>query len=157
MYIALILKRRLKLMIKWVRNGLILLATLSLLVVGQDKLFPPPVGKIPDGVISHRKATQDEKNYNKKLAKDYAQAGFGWSGREWECLLSLGPVKAGLITTQRTNEVVQLTELLNYLERKIAEANIKSLEVLNTLNTDTTHLVEPTNFGSTQDPVTTKL
>jgi hypothetical protein len=89
MCIALILKRRLKLMRKWVRSGLILLATLSLLVVGQDKLFPPPVGKIPDGVISHRKATQDEKKHNKKLAKDYAQAGFGWSGREWECLLAL--------------------------------------------------------------------
>ena len=74
---------------KWVRNGLILLATLSLLVVGQDKLFPPPVGKIPDGVISHRKATKDEKDRNRKLAKDYASAGFGWSGREWECLLSL--------------------------------------------------------------------
>ena len=56
---------------KWVRNGLILLATLSLLVVGQDKLFPPPVGKIPDGVISHRKATKDEKDRNRKLAKDY--------------------------------------------------------------------------------------
>jgi hypothetical protein len=89
MCIALILKRRLKLMRKWVRSGLILLATLSLLVVGQDKLFPPPVGKIPDGVISHRKATQDEKNHNKKLAKNYASAGFGWSGREWECLLAL--------------------------------------------------------------------
>jgi hypothetical protein len=89
MCIALILKRRLKLMRKWVKNGLILLATLSLLVVGQDKLFPPPVGKIPDGVISHRKATQDEKNYNRKIAKDYASAGFGWSGRESECLLAL--------------------------------------------------------------------
>jgi hypothetical protein len=89
MSIVLTLKRRLKLMIKWVRNGLILVATLSLLVVGQDKLFPPPVGKIPDGVISHRKATQDEKNYNRKIAKDYASAGFGWSGRESECLLAL--------------------------------------------------------------------
>jgi hypothetical protein len=89
MSIALTLKRRLKLMIKWVRNGLILVATLSLLVVGQDKLFPPPVGKIPDGVISSRKATQDEKNYNRKIAKDYASAGFGWSGRESECLLAL--------------------------------------------------------------------
>jgi hypothetical protein len=90
MCIALTLRKRLKLMIKWVRNGLILLATLSLLVVGQDKLFPPTtVGRIPDGVIQHRKATQDEKNYNRKIAKDYAQAGFGWSGREWECLLSL--------------------------------------------------------------------
>jgi hypothetical protein len=89
MSIAPTLRRRWKLMIKWVRNGLILLATLSLLVIGQDKLFPPPVGKIPDGVISHRKATQDEKNHNKKLAKDYAAAGWDWRGREWECLLSL--------------------------------------------------------------------
>jgi hypothetical protein len=66
-----------------------------------------------------------------------------------------GPVRAGLITTQRTNEVVQLTELLNYLERKIAEANIKSLEVLNTYLTDTTHLVEPTSFGLTPAHTTT--
>jgi hypothetical protein len=73
----------------WVRSGLILLATLGLLLVGQDKLFPPPVGRIPDGVIEHRKATQDEKNYNRKIAKDYASAGFGWKGREWECLKSL--------------------------------------------------------------------
>jgi hypothetical protein len=65
------------------------MATLALLTQGHNKLFPPPAGKIPDGVISSRKATQDEKNYNKKLAKDYAQAGFGWSGREWECLKSL--------------------------------------------------------------------
>ena len=65
------------------------MATLALLITGQDKLFPPPVGRIPDGVISSRKATQDEKDRNRKLAKDYAQAGFGWSGREWECLKSL--------------------------------------------------------------------
>jgi hypothetical protein len=74
---------------KWVRNGLILMATLGLLTQGHHKLFTPPVGRIPDGVISNRKATQDEKNHNKKLAKDYAQAGFGWQGREWECLLAL--------------------------------------------------------------------
>ena len=55
-----------------------------------------------------------------------------------------GPVRAGLITTQRTNEVVQLTELLNYLERKIAEANIKSYAVLNTLIDDTVHRANPT-------------
>jgi hypothetical protein len=73
----------------WVRNGLILLATLSLLVVGHDKLFTPPLGRIPDGVIENRKATQDEKNRNRKLAKDYASAGFGWQGKEWECLLAL--------------------------------------------------------------------
>jgi len=68
-----------------------------------------------------------------------------------------GPVRAGLITTQRINEVVQLTELLNYLERKIAEANIKSLKVLNTYLTDTTHLVEPTSFGLTPALTTTKV
>jgi hypothetical protein len=89
MFIAPILKRRWKLMKIWVRNGLILLATLGLLTQGHHKLFTPPVGRIPDGVIENRKATQDEKNYNRKIAKDYAQAGFGWSGREWECLLAL--------------------------------------------------------------------
>lgn len=59
-----------------------------------------------------------------------------------------GPVRAGLTTMQRTNKEVPLMELLNCLERKITEANIKSLEVLNTLLTDTTHLVEPTSFSS---------
>jgi len=55
-----------------------------------------------------------------------------------------GPVKVGLITTQKTNKEVQLTELLNYLERKIAEANIKSLEVLNTYLNDTEHPAKQT-------------
>jgi hypothetical protein len=89
MFIVLTWKRRKKLMKKWVRSGLILMATLSLLLVGQDKLFPPPVGQIPNGVIENRKATQDEKNRNKKLAKDYASAGFDWRGKEWACLESL--------------------------------------------------------------------
>jgi hypothetical protein len=74
---------------KVIRNGLILVVALGLLLVGQDKLFPPPVGQIPHGVIESRKATQDEKKYNKKLAKDYAAAGWDWRGREWECLESL--------------------------------------------------------------------
>jgi hypothetical protein len=65
------------------------MATLALLIVGQNKLFTPPLGRIPDGVIENRKATQDEKNRNKKLAKEYAQAGWDWRGREWECLLAL--------------------------------------------------------------------
>ena len=73
----------------WVRNGLILMATLALLMVGQSKLFPPPVGQIPHGVIENRKATKYEKDRNRKLAKEYAAAGWGWRGREWECLLAL--------------------------------------------------------------------
>ena len=65
------------------------MVALGLLLVGESKLFPPPVGQIPHGVIENRKATKDEKNYNKKLAKDYASAGWDWRGREWECLQSL--------------------------------------------------------------------
>ena len=61
-----------------------------------------------------------------------------------------GPVRAGLITMQRTNEDQVLTELLNSLERKIAELNIKSYEVLNTLRLGINHRAEPTNsFYST--------
>ena len=74
---------------KWVRVGLILLVALGLLSTGHNKLFPPPAGQIPNGVIENRKATQDEKNYNKKLAKDYAAAGWDWRGKEWACLKSL--------------------------------------------------------------------
>ena len=54
-----------------------------------------------------------------------------------------GPVKAGLTTTQRTNTVLQLTELLNYLEKQVEILESKSLKVLSTSLTDTTHLVEP--------------
>lgn len=65
-----------------------------------------------------------------------------------------GPVRAGLTTTQRTNEDQVLMELLSSLERKIADLNTKSYEVLNTLIRDTTHLVEPTSFSL--DTITTK-
>ena len=72
-------------------------------------------------------------------------AGVGESG---SASSPFGPVRAGLITMQRTNKEVPLTELLNCLERKITEANIKSYEVLNTFLNDTTHLVEPITFSS---------
>ena len=74
---------------KWVRGGLILLVVLGLLSTGHNKLFPPPAGRIPDGVIENRKATKDEKDRNKKLAQEYASAGWDWRGKEWECLLAL--------------------------------------------------------------------
>lgn len=74
---------------RWVRNGLILMATLTLLSVGHNSLFTPPLGRIPDGVIESRKATTDEKNHNKKLAKEYASVGYGWEGKQWQCLLAL--------------------------------------------------------------------
>ena len=100
---------------KWVRNGLILMATLSLLIVGQDKLFPPPIGKIPDGVIQSRKATKDEKDRNRKLAQDYAQVGFGWQGREWQCLLTLWTRESrfdNYATNQRGSSAYGIAQLL---------------------------------------------
>jgi len=50
-----------------------------------------------------------------------------------------GPVRAGLTTTQRIKEDQALTELLNSLESKMLEANIRSLKVLDTLINDTLH------------------
>ena len=47
-----------------------------------------------------------------------------------------GPLKVGLITMQRTKEDQALTELLNSLESKMLEANIRSLKVLDTLIND---------------------
>jgi hypothetical protein len=68
---------------------LISLATLSLVIFAEDKLSTPTVIQIPNGVIENRKATQDEKSRNRKLAKDYAAAGWDWRGKEWHCLKSL--------------------------------------------------------------------
>lgn len=74
----------------------------------------------------------------------------GGVGERASAYSPFGPVRAGLITTQRTNEDQVLTELLNSLERKITELNTKSYEVLNTLIRDTKHLVEHTSsFSST--------
>ncbi len=70
-------------------------------------------------------------------------AGVGESGSAYS---PFGPVRAGLITMQRTNEDQVLTELLNSLERKIAELNIRSYEVLNTLTNGINHRAEPTTF-----------
>ena len=64
-----------------------------------------------------------------------------------------GPVKAGLIISQITKEVAQLTELLNSLERKIAEANTKSSEVLNTYLNDTEHPVRHITSSSHTDTI----
>ena len=61
-----------------------------------------------------------------------------------------GPVRAGLTTTQRIKEDQALTELLNSLESKILEANIKSLEVLDMLINDTVHLAkQKVSFSNT--------
>jgi len=57
-----------------------------------------------------------------------------------------GPVRAGLTTMQRTNTAHQLTELLNYLEKKVQILENKSSKALFTFLQDTTHLAEPKPF-----------
>ena len=74
--------------------------------------------------------------------------GVGESGSAYS---PFGPVRAGLITMQRTSEDQVLTELLNSLERKIAELSIRSCEVLNIFLSDTKHLVRHTTSFSNTD------
>lgn len=60
-----------------------------------------------------------------------------------------GPVKAGLTTLQTTNDQ-QLTELLNCLERKIAELVFKSFTVLDILEQGT-KAIRASHFDTTID------
>jgi len=75
----------------------------------------------------------------------------GGVGERASAYSPFGPVRVGLITTQRTNEDQVLTELLNSLERKITDLNIKSLEVLNTYLSDTEHPARHTDSFSRID------
>ena len=55
--------------------------------------------------------------------------------RERQIALSpYGPVRAGLTTSPKTNTEVQLTELLNSLEKIVQDLNYKSFTVYDTLN-----------------------
>ena len=64
-----------------------------------------------------------------------------------------GPVRAGLTTTPSTRREVPLTELLNCLERKITDLNIRSLEVLNTYLSDTIPLAGRTSSSYNIDTI----
>ena len=75
----------------------------------------------------------------------------GGVGERASAYSPFGPVRAGLITTQRTSEDQVLTELLNSLERKIVELSIKSCEVLNIFLSDTEHLAKRTGSSSRTD------
>jgi len=75
----------------------------------------------------------------------------GGVGERASAYSPFGPVRAGLITTQRTSEDQVLTELLNSLERKIVELSIKSCEVLNIFLSDTEHLARRTGSSSRTD------
>ena len=76
-------------------------------------------------------------------------------GESGLALSPFGPVRAGLITMQRTKEDQVLTELLNSLEKEIAELSIKSCEVLNIFLQDTKHLARHTSFFSSVTTIDT--
>ena len=74
-------------------------------------------------------------------------AGEGESG---SALSPFGPLKVGLIISQRTKEDQVLTELLNSLEKQIVDLSIRSCEVLNIFLNDTAHLAkQKVSFSST--------
>ena len=57
-----------------------------------------------------------------------------------------GPLKVGLITSQKTNKEAQLTELLSSLEKQVATLESKYYEVCDTLISVTQHLVKLSAF-----------
>ena len=75
----------------------------------------------------------------------------GGVGESGSASSPFGPLKVGLITMPPTSKEVPLTELLNSLERKIAELSIRSCEVLNIFLSDTKHLVMHTDSFSNTD------
>jgi hypothetical protein len=66
------------------RSGLILATVLFLAWLGHQKLGHIPTPPKQEKVAT--KATMKEKRENREIAKAYAQAGWGWQGREWKCL-----------------------------------------------------------------------
>ena len=70
-----------------VRGGIVLLIVLSLVLITrhQTSVTPPPKRERV-AVLESPHATMEQKRENKRIAKLYAQAGWGWDEREWRCL-----------------------------------------------------------------------
>jgi hypothetical protein len=119
----------------WVRNGLISLATLSLIVFAEGKLSTPTVKQIPNGVIENRKATKDEKDRNRKLAQEYASAGWDWRGREWQCLKSLWTRESrfdNYAKNQRGSSAYGIAQLLREKDHRSEYQILRGLKYIDT-------------------------
>jgi hypothetical protein len=119
----------------WVRNGLISLATLSLVVFAEGKLSTPTVKQIPNGVIENRKATKDEKDRNRKLAQEYASAGWDWRGREWTCLKSLWTRESrfdNYAKNQRGSSAYGIAQLLREKDHRSEYQILRGLKYIDT-------------------------
>ena len=72
-----------------VRSGLILGTLLFLAWLGHQKLGHVPLPPKDRVVVMEQRrvhATMEEKRENKRIAKTYARAGWGWGEKEWVCL-----------------------------------------------------------------------
>jgi hypothetical protein len=119
----------------WVRNGLISLVTLSLIVFAEGKLSTPTVKQIPNGVIENRKATKDEKDRNRKLAQEYASAGWDWRGREWTCLKSLWTRESrfdNYAKNQRGSSAYGIAQLLREKDHRSEYQILRGLKYIDT-------------------------
>jgi hypothetical protein len=66
--------------------GIVVASMTSLSI--SDRVKDAVVKEMP--VISKRtKATYEEKKENKRIAKDFAWAGYGWRDKQWDCILKL--------------------------------------------------------------------
>jgi hypothetical protein len=74
-----------------IKRGLIYTAglTVALILLDVPHLHQPKINLNKPSVIKVKHATWEEKNENKKIGRIYAQAGWGWQGREWLCLHDL--------------------------------------------------------------------
>jgi hypothetical protein len=112
------------------RNGVILAGGLFALWV----VLAHPVGggeKFPSDTqteIVRTKASWEEKNENRKLAKRYAWAAFGWRGGEWECLESLWTRESRFDHFAQNPTSSVLSVLLNSLEREVEILHSKYCE-----------------------------
>ena len=62
------------------------LVTVSPLAKQAPVKSEPPKAQAKASTEVQKQATWVQKKSNKSLAKKYAQAGWGWSGKEWRCL-----------------------------------------------------------------------
>ena len=116
-----------------VRGGLLLLIVLSMVLITTHRVGVVPAPPKQEKVAT--KATMEQKRENRAIARSYAQAGWGWDGREWQCLNYLwssesrfdhyadNPDSTAFGIAQRlgeksTNPRIQVLKGLRYIEHR---------------------------------------